>query len=67
MGNLSDDFREARRRTHVRDPIEPISDNFAHAGGMYQGAQGSATMAEFLRQWRAVRRERRATRRRKTP
>jgi hypothetical protein len=63
MGNLSDDFREARRRTYVREPIEPISDNFARAGGMYQGAQGSATMAEFLRQWKAVRRERRTKRR----
>jgi hypothetical protein len=63
MGHLSDDFREARRRTTMAEPIEPISDNFAHAGGMYQGAQASATMGQFLRHWRAVRRERRVRRR----
>jgi hypothetical protein len=67
MGNLSDDFREARRRTYVRKPIAPISEHFAHADSTYQGAQASATVAEFLRQWRVVRRERRTKRRRNAP
>ena len=63
MGNLCDDYREARRRTHVPEPIEPIRDNFARADPMYADSQAWATIAEFFRQWRAVRRERRARRR----
>jgi hypothetical protein len=63
MGKLSDDFRETRRRTSVREPIEPIRDNFARADSTYASAQAWGTIAEFVRQWRAVRRERRARRR----
>jgi hypothetical protein len=43
------DAREARRRTTAQPPIPTIDDHFSHTGGMYQGAQGFATLGAFAR------------------
>jgi hypothetical protein len=53
---LRRDIREARRRTTAQRPIPTIDDNFSEAGGMHQGATGFATLAEFFRNLRRVRR-----------
>ena len=55
------DFREARSRMVVREPIPPVNDHFAPIHR--QGDVGCLTVSAFIRSWREVRRERRAARR----
>jgi hypothetical protein len=59
IAHLREDFRKARRRMRPREPIAPIGDHFAKASPQYQSAVADVTMAEFVRRWREVRRERR--------
>ncbi|HEY3832140.1 MAG TPA: hypothetical protein VGO03_07590 [Acidimicrobiia bacterium] len=62
-GKLSRDFSEARRRMRYPTPIAPIDEQFAHSGGMYQGAAGWLNIRSFLQSYRQVRGERHGARR----
>jgi hypothetical protein len=57
--HMRDDFRKARMGMERSEPIAPIRDHFFKASMEYQEAAGCATIASFVKSWRAVRRQRR--------